>query len=99
MTDKAKTKGQTKRKTVLLNIIFLAGSILIVVFLLRAPEETTAHLPHDATHEEFHHIESKKEAEKFCLACHGDGQEASLPSDHPPKYRCLFCHKRVAGER
>jgi hypothetical protein len=23
---------------------------------------------------------------------------APLPDDHPPKYRCLFCHKRDKGK-
>jgi hypothetical protein len=36
----------------------------------------------------------KKEAEQFCESCHAPGKEAPLPDNHPPKYRCLFCHKR-----
>jgi hypothetical protein len=36
----------------------------------------------------------KKEAEKFCEECHSPEGVAPLPEDHPPKYRCLFCHKR-----
>jgi hypothetical protein len=59
-----------------------------------APKETTSPLPHDDIHNPFFAIESKKEAEKSCLSCHDQGQEAPLPDNHPPKYRCLFCHKR-----
>jgi hypothetical protein len=40
----------------------------------------------------------KKEAEKFCAECHAPDKVAPLPEDHPPKYRCLFCHKRVNQE-
>lgn len=83
-----------KPKTAILNLLFvlLCGGILI--FLLNAPEETTAPLPHDETHEKFHAIQGKKEAEKFCLECHDENTVAPLPEKHPPKYRCLFCHKR-----
>ncbi|MFW2367929.1 MAG: hypothetical protein ACN4GW_16045 [Desulforhopalus sp.] len=88
---------QKKKKTRVINILFLilCGAILIV--LINAPEETTAPLPHDDTHERFHAIEGKKAAEKFCSACHEKNQVAPLPENHPPKYRCLFCHKRQQG--
>jgi hypothetical protein len=37
----------------------------------------------------------KKAAEKFCEECHNpEGEAGPLPKDHPPKYRCLFCHKK-----
>jgi mono/diheme cytochrome c family protein len=36
----------------------------------------------------------KKEAEKFCIECHAPEGVFPLPEGHPPKYRCLFCHKR-----
>ena len=83
-----------KKKTFIFNIVFVAVCAAILIFLLRAPEETTSFLPHDEIHEPFHHIKSKKEAEKTCLDCHGPEKEAPLAEDHPPKYRCLFCHKR-----
>ena len=35
-----------------------------------------------------------KEAEKFCGECHSDDGISPLSEQHPPKYRCLFCHKR-----
>lgn len=77
-----------------LNVAFVISGIAILLFLLKAPEETTAQLPRDENHLRFFSIESKKEAEKFCAECHSPGQEAPLPADHPPQYRCLFCHKR-----
>jgi len=83
-----------KFKIWLPHIIFACFSLALVLFLLNAPEETTSPLPRDDIHIEFHKIKKKKEAEKFCLKCHDDGKENQLPQDHPPKYRCLFCHKR-----
>ena len=72
--------------------IFICGAIL--VFLLNAPEETTSVLPTDEDHIKLHSIDGKKEAEKYCSSCHDTGKVAPLPEGHPPKYRCLFCHKR-----
>lgn len=83
-----------KNNILLLNIAFIITGAAILIFLWRAPEETTSHLPHDEIHEPFHAIKSKKEAEQSCAACHDSGQEAPLPENHPPKFRCLFCHKR-----
>jgi cytochrome c553 len=83
-----------KRKPIVVaNIlfIFLCGVILLV--LLRAPKETTPKLPNDAQHAKFRVMKSKSEAEKFCGKCHSQNGEAPLPANHPPKYRCLFCHK------
>jgi hypothetical protein len=37
---------------------------------------------------------AKKDAEKLCEPCH-DAQGVKLPPNHPPKNRCLFCHKLV----
>lgn len=82
-----------KTKIVALNIAFAISSLVIVLFLLQAPEETTAKLPKDDDHIRFYSIKSKKDAEKYCSECHSaDGMP--LPENHPPKYRCLFCHKR-----
>lgn len=83
-----------KKKTIVYNILFVLICGGLFLFLWNAPPETTAHLPHDEDHERFMDM-GKKEAEKFCGECHAPGQVAPLPEDHPPKYRCLFCHKRV----
>lgn len=82
------------RRLKLLNFAFILLSAAVLLLLLLAPEETTTRLPHDETHEPFYRIEKKKEAEQQCLNCHGERGEAPLPEDHPPPYRCLFCHKR-----
>ncbi len=88
---------KTKKKSNLLlgNLLFVAVCAGILIFLLNAPKETTAPLPHDEMHKAFYEIKDKKEAEKFCLECHDQDRQAPLPKDHPPKYRCLFCHKRI----
>jgi mono/diheme cytochrome c family protein len=84
-----------KTRTLALNAAFILVSIAIVLFLLKAPEETTAGLPLDENHQRFHTITSKKEAEKYCSQCHSSNGSAPLPDVHPPEYRCLFCHKRA----
>ena len=82
-----------KKKTFIYNILFLLICGGLFLFLWSAPPETTAHLPHDEDHERFMSM-GKKEAEKFCTDCHSPNMIAPLAEDHPPKYRCLFCHKR-----
>jgi len=85
---------KTKRKNILIyNLIFVAVCAGLFMFLWNAPEETTTYLPKDENHERFMKMD-KKEAEKFCDECHSPDGEKPLPKDHPPKYRCLFCHKR-----
>lgn len=83
----------SKYKRILANILFLTGSCLLLYFLLNAPPETTRPLPRDQDHERFMTMR-KKEAEQACDSCHGPGKKNQLPETHPPKYRCLFCHKR-----
>lgn len=82
-----------KNNRLFLNIAFLAVSGGILFFLFIAPKETTVHLPHDDIHNKFHAMK-KKEAEAFCTECHAPDKIAPLPTNHPPKYRCLFCHKK-----
>jgi hypothetical protein len=83
-----------KRKPIAIaNILFILLCGIILFVLLRAPKETTAKLPDDAQHAKYRVMKSKKEAEKFCGKCHSPTGEVPLPAKHPPKYRCLFCHK------
>jgi hypothetical protein len=88
-------KRKKNAKLIIGNILFVILCASILVFLLAAPKETTSPLPHDDIHSNFFTIKSKKEAEKSCLNCHDQDKEAPLPDGHPPKYRCLFCHKRL----
>ena len=77
------------------DISLLVGAAAIIIFLSMAPDETTKPVPKDEIHQEFYNIvknDGKKAAEKFCGDCHNaDG--VPFPKDHPPKFRCLFCHK------
>jgi mono/diheme cytochrome c family protein len=82
------------RKKAILNLAFVATCGALLYFLYLAPEESTSPLPQDETHAEFYLMASKKEADKHCVSCHGDDTELPLPAEHPPPYRCLFCHKR-----
>ncbi len=82
-----------KKKPFWYNIVFVAICAAILIFLLKAPEETTAKLPRDEIHEKFYPM-GKKQAEKFCPECHRDDGPVPFPEGHPPKNRCLFCHKK-----
>lgn len=87
------TEPTKKKNTLIYNLLFIFVCGGLFLFLWNAPEETTVRLPHDETHLGFHKM-AKKEAEKFCGECHNPEGAAPLPDGHPPKYRCLFCHKK-----
>ncbi len=77
------------------DILLLVGAVAIIVVLSMAPEETTKPVPKDEIHQKFYTIvkaDGKKAAEKFCGDCH-NAEDVPFPKDHPPKFRCLFCHK------
>jgi len=77
------------------DIFLLIGAAALLVFLAMAPEETTQPVPKDEIHQKFYEIvktDGKKAAEKFCEDCHNE-EDMPLSEDHPPKFRCLFCHK------
>ena len=77
------------------DILLILGGIIILVVLWMAPEESTTYVPKDNTHLRFYQIakqDGTKAAEKFCEDCHKpDG--VPFPPKHPPKNRCLLCHK------
>lgn len=79
------------------DLLLLLGGVIILVVLWMAPEESTAPVPKDEDHARFYSIvkeQGKKAAEKFCLDCHND-EGVPFSPDHPPKSRCLFCHKVI----
>jgi len=82
-----------KKKIMVYNALFLIFCVGLFLFLWSAPPETTARLPNNENHERFMAM-GKKQAEKFCTECHSEEGVYPLPEDHPPKYRCLFCHKQ-----
>lgn len=87
MTSKPK-----KRNIMLLNILFIVVVGAILLLLWNAPPETTPRLPANEDHRQFFTMD-RKEAEKFCESCHQPGGIRPLSEDHPPTFRCLFCHK------
>jgi len=84
-------------KLVAKDLLFVAGAaaVLVTVFLLSG-KETTKKVPHDAAHlatyEVLEKTGSRREAERGCEMCH-NAKMNPLPANHPPKDRCLFCHK------
>ncbi len=77
------------------DILVLIGGLVILTILWMAPDETTKHLPKDTIHQKFYsivHKDGKKAAEKFCQDCHNK-EQMPFPENHPPKFRCIFCHK------
>ncbi|MDT8442414.1 MAG: cytochrome c [Desulfuromonadales bacterium] len=73
----------------------LGLAVIILAFLLQAPPESTSRVPYDDTHQRFYDIvraDGKKAAEKYCEECHNENG-VPFPDGHPPKARCLFCHK------
>lgn len=80
------------------DILLILGGLIIIAVLWMAPEESTSRVPKDDNHQRFYTIvqeEGKKAAEKFCSDCHDDATGVPFPADHPPKNRCLFCHKII----
>jgi len=73
----------------------LVFAVLVFVFLISG-EETTKKVPFDETHRPLYEVlrstGSKVKAEQECERCHNDVR-IPFPKDHPPKDRCLFCHK------
>lgn len=73
----------------------LVGIVLSFVFLISG-EETTKKVPYDETHRPMYEVlrstGSKVKAEQGCEGCHNEAG-IPLPTGHPPKNRCLFCHK------
>lgn len=84
---------KSKRKIILLNTLFCLVSLGILIFIMNAPEKSTKSLPHNEDHQRFYSM-NKKEAEKYCLDCHGDNGVHPLAPEHPSKLRCLMCHTK-----
>jgi len=74
--------------------ILLIPSVVLCLWLLTT-KQTTLRIPLDETHYEAlkaYRDSGKKAAEKVCATCHADDR-IPLSAQHPPKYRCMFCHK------
>jgi len=71
--------------------------VVLLVFWLISGEEKTTRVPFDEIHGPLYPVvaeQGKKAAEKFCKECHTPEHNA-LPDNHPPPFRCLFCHKLI----
>lgn len=85
------------------DLLFIAiiCAVLAIVILISG-EEKTKRVPYDEIHLPAYEIlkrtGSKREAEKGCEVCHND-QKIPYPANHPPKNRCLFCHKMERTSR
>ncbi len=81
--------------------VALAGVVLAGVFLVSG-KETTKKVPDDAAHRSTYDVlkksGSRQEAERGCVSCHNETAKP-LPDRHPPKNRCLFCHKLERAAR
>ena len=77
------------------DMLVIAVAIVILVVLSLAPKETTSFVPRDATHKAMYtlaHDSGSRAAEKQCQSCHNP-KGVPFPKGHPPKFRCLFCHR------
>ena len=83
-----------KRKIWLLNLLFLLVGAGILFLLWLAPPAST---PVIAIVVEVCRLLSGSScaAELECLARDGPEMSNPLPKQHPPPYRCLFCHRRA----
>jgi len=69
--------------------------VVLGIFIGISGEEKTVRVPANEMHAPFPDMVremGKKETEEFCRECHGT-EEMPLSKEHPPPFRCLFCHK------
>jgi hypothetical protein len=83
----------TKKRNYLFHAAFIVFCVSIFLFLWNAPPETTAKMPRDENHIPFYDLD-RKVAEQKCDSCHQPEGISPLPVEHPPTFRCLFCHKK-----
>ena len=77
--------------------IFIGIVVAVLgIFWAISGEEKTKFVPNNEIHAKVYEVMkqtgSKREAEKDCEKCHQE-MGVPYPKDHPPKNRCLFCHK------
>lgn len=77
--------------------MFLVIIIVVVGFLFMGKANLKAgKIPSDSNHKPFYEDMNKgrdfQDIERKCAACHGP-QTVPLSRNHPPKERCLLCHK------
>lgn len=72
--------------------------VVLAIFIGLTGKEKTKKVPLDDRHKPFYETyaktHSKREAEKGCETCHNENG-VKFPPNHPPKNRCLLCHKLI----
>lgn len=69
------------------SLIFYGGTLLVVLTLaLLAKGRPARYVPVNDDH-------PRPLAVEKCLDCHGPGQVAPRAPDHPPKDKCMLCHR------
>jgi len=74
--------------------------LVVLCLWLLTTGQTTLRIPRDDTHREslrVHDEDGKKAAENVCRTCHAE-EAVPLSENHPPGYRCMFCHKPAPDE-
>jgi cbb3-type cytochrome oxidase cytochrome c subunit len=70
--------------------------VVLVLFIAISGKEKTSKVPYDSAHLPFYEVMkktgSKMQTEKGCESCHNE-KVIPFPKGHPPKNRCLFCHR------
>ncbi len=75
------------------NLVFYGGTLLVVGTLaLLAGSREKRYVPIDDNH-------PRPLAVARCVDCHAPGKMAPQPEGHPPKDKCMLCHRDNAGKR
>lgn len=75
------------------NLVFYGGTLLVVGTLaLLSGAREKRYVPLDDNH-------PRPLAVDRCRDCHAPGKMAPQPAQHPPKEKCLLCHRDKAGKR
>ncbi|MGH7254338.1 MAG: hypothetical protein ACREI3_01045 [Nitrospirales bacterium] len=73
--------------------LFVAGAVLVVLFVatLPSPREVNPPVPDTPRHR-------AATSEQACLQCHAPRTRAPLPPRHPKRQDCFRCHRSEAGD-
>lgn len=74
------------------NLVFYGGSLLMVGTLaFLAADRPFRYVPEDANH-------PRPLVVAACRDCHAPGKTAPQSADHPPKEKCMLCHRDQAAK-
>jgi hypothetical protein len=69
-------------------LLYLAFVAAVLAFFFAISGTKAPRIPADPQH-------PAGALETECVACHGAYKDHPLPEKHPPKEKCLSCHKRA----